>query len=123
MPVPINPKITPEMVKLAKMVTADGLLKFSDPVDKQSIMVLVRILAEQADAVRPTRYAEFNVAYDWIVAGLKACDGAAGWQTVKAYPSETDEQRQIREDRIYGMLASLFLLARDGVRVGLLEGR
>lgn len=120
---PVAPMLTPEILKVAQKVTSDGLLKFSDVIDKTALMSLTKTFAEQADAVRPTRYGEFNFVWEWVVAGLKECDRAVGWRTVRLTPGETDAERQLREDRIYGMLASLYLLGRDGVKVGYLEGR
>lgn len=107
----------------ARKVSSDGLLKLTDPVDKAALLEICRLAADEADGKATTRYAAWSQVYSYIVSILKDADRTCGWQTARIAPGETDVQRQAREDAIYGMLASLYLLARDGVKVGMLEGR
>ena len=102
----------------AKKVMRDGVEKFSDPVDKAAIMRICGLLADEANARAATRWAPWADVYAHIVAGLKACDAAFGWQTARLRDGETDQQRQVREDAVYGMAASIYLLGTQGVHVG-----
>ena len=100
----------------AQLVVADGVLKFET--DKEALKTICRLLEEEANANVATRRASWPVVYGAIVAGLKECDRTCNWQTVRLNAGETDAQRQAREDQVYGMLASMHLLAVQGVRFG-----
>lgn len=103
----------------ARNVQRDGLLKFGDPFDKVSLMAICRLAEEEINALVATRRAPWLSVHAHIVAVLKECDATCGWKTQDAFTGESAEQKQKREEIIYQMLATVYLLSTAGVRVGL----
>jgi hypothetical protein len=102
--------LSPKILTLSAQVARFGL-QFQN--DKEPLKA---ICAELAAEVAGRPWIEIQ---QHIVAGLKACDAHDHWQTNKVRPTETDAQRQAREDQVYAMLATIYLMATEGVRVGL----
>ena len=95
---------------LAAEVAQDGL-SFSN--DRAALLAIMNGLHNEVQGVP----AEVEHAY--LVASLRVLDAKYGWTTPKVNTRETDAARQVREDNVYQMLATIYLMSLGGARVNI----
>ena len=103
--------LSPAIQTQAKAVMADGIMIFSK--DQKALLEICRLAALEVKG-KP-----WDQVHSKIVSTLRACDSLFNWQTGKIRPGETDVERQARENAVYQMMATIYLLGTEGVRIGL----